>query len=631
MFPPSQEEANQASMAAKPTGKGARKRQSSVPLDSDTAKAKQAKAQSDEKDKKAGAGKGRIPFIPKQELSAIAVTLAAKVQTVIPSLKPKHYRTIQNLAADWYKAIYHTRFQLTKAAYLKHLYDTAVGDQKAKEPNQNYLDLFIKALNVLKYSVDDPTTVGLPDPSTVVADTAATQSQSKPQKGKTAADSYAAAVTGKDSAPPIPIGAKTPSAKASAKSTGGAIGAPTAAQAKAKSSADNTPIGAAPTAKQDSSKQPDPSITADSAMDDLTNAPSNQSFADFQAAQAAQQPRDDQAALDAQTAQDVLTAQTVQAELDAQAASDAQAAQDTQAAQGTSQSAAQAQGAGALDWDDADDAAMQQALWQSRQQAQMQGSDPTASSSAATGRTVEDEIQYELQMGRDFRREAEYLEKKMSTGRLTSDEVLRLRKVFELCHINQQRVADLCERQIQENQARQAQDTSVLLGSLQPLQPSKPKTPAQKPAPMPRIAKTMPSPPPPAVVKQLPGASGTKAPPPVLPAPMAPPAKNPPAQSQSGDKQESDAGPPPESLPSTKISGRLLLAPTSPKGSSAAQLQQPVIVRKDVRLCENCNAIPNLPVSRELLLQLLKLHEVLYLKLLADLEERLEKKREAKR
>ena len=78
VFPPSQEEANQGSTANKSTGKGARKRQSSVPPGSDTAKAKQAKAQSDEKDKKAGVGKGRIPSIPKQELSAIAVTMAAK-------------------------------------------------------------------------------------------------------------------------------------------------------------------------------------------------------------------------------------------------------------------------------------------------------------------------------------------------------------------------------------------------------------------------------------------------------------------------------------------------------------------------------------------------------------------------
>ena len=158
----------------------------------------------------------------------------------------------------------------------------------------------------------------LPDPSAVIAHTAATQRQSKPQKSKAAADSYAAAVTGKSSTPPAPIGAKAPSAKASAKSAGGAIGAPITGKAsaksdggaigapiigkaKAKSSVDNPPTGAAQTSKQDP------------AMDSLTHAPANQSFADFQAAQSAQGTQDAQAALDAQTAQDVLTAQTVQA------------------------------------------------------------------------------------------------------------------------------------------------------------------------------------------------------------------------------------------------------------------------------------------------------------------------------
>ena len=118
-----------------------------------------------------------------------------------------------------------------------------------------------------------------------------------------------------------------------------------------------------------------------------------------------------------------------------QAASDAQAAQDAQTAQGTVSSTNQGQGTGSLDLTDEDDAAVQQALWQSRQQAQAQGSDPTASSStgvAATGRTTEDELQYELAMGQDFKRQADYLENKMATTRLTTDEVQRLRKVSEL-------------------------------------------------------------------------------------------------------------------------------------------------------------------------------------------------------
>ena len=146
-------------------------------------------------------------------------------------------------------------------------------------------------------------------------------------------------------------------------------------KAKAKAPADNPPTGTASTAKQDSAAQQDPSITPDSAMNYLTQASGNQSFADFQATQAAQTAPDAQAASDTRAAQDTQVAQ------DAQAASDTRAAQGTQIATDTSQSATQAQGAGALDWDDADDAAMQQALLQSRQQAQMQGSDPTASSS----------------------------------------------------------------------------------------------------------------------------------------------------------------------------------------------------------------------------------------------------------
>ena len=63
-FPPSQEEANQGGAAKKPTGKGTRKRQSSVPPDSDTAKAKQARAQSDERIRRQVQGKeGYLPSL----------------------------------------------------------------------------------------------------------------------------------------------------------------------------------------------------------------------------------------------------------------------------------------------------------------------------------------------------------------------------------------------------------------------------------------------------------------------------------------------------------------------------------------------------------------------------------------
>ena len=146
VFPQSQEEANQATAASKKAAKGAKKRPSSVPPGSDTAKAKQAKAQADAKEKKPVVEKVRIPTIPKQELAAIATTLTNKVKSAVPSLNPKHYRTIHNLASEWYKALYHTKFQMTKADYLHHLHKTAEGYQKAKETNPTHLGAFNKAL-----------------------------------------------------------------------------------------------------------------------------------------------------------------------------------------------------------------------------------------------------------------------------------------------------------------------------------------------------------------------------------------------------------------------------------------------------------------------------------------------------
>ena len=165
-----------------------------------------------------------------------------------------------------------------------------MGLQHAKEADKNHLELFIKALDVLKQSVNDPTTVGLPDPAT--ADTAATQRQTTLQNGKAVADSYVSAVTGKSKAPPLPTGAKNPAVKASAKAASGAIGAPTIGKPKDKPLADNPPLGAPLTAKQDSDKQQDTSLTSDSAMDYLIKAPGDQSFADFQKAQVAQGARD---------------------------------------------------------------------------------------------------------------------------------------------------------------------------------------------------------------------------------------------------------------------------------------------------------------------------------------------------
>ena len=288
------------------------------------------------------------------------------------------------------------------------------------------------------------------------------------------------------------------------------------------------------------------------------------------------------------TAQDIQPVQGTQATQDSQAAGDTHAAQSTQLEPLTSQSATQAQDAGVLDLDDDDDAVMQQVLLESRQQAQPQGSDPTASSStggqAMQARTIEDEIQYELKMGRDFQTEASSFEQTMATRHLTPEEVDRLRKVSELININKQRVVELCEARIRENQAQQVQDNSTQLGSLKPLQPSRPKPAVQKSAPKAGVATAMQ--PPPVIVKHPPG-DRRKARPPVLPAPMPPPVKPPPTQQQSGDEQDSGKGPPPSTLPITKFSGSSLATPAF--GSSKANS---IDKSEGTSATNNCDSFP---------------------------------------
>ena len=395
IFPPSQEESNQAATASKRAGKGAKKRPSSVPPGSDTAKAKQAKAQSDAAEKKGTVDKVRIPTIPKHELSAIAAKLTTKVRTAVPTLEPKHYRTIQNLVAEWYKALYHTKFQLTKSEYLKNLHQIAEWNQRAKETNQSHLEAFVKALNVLKQSVNAPTTAGLRDPSSVQSELLAAQQQSKLKRDKPVPDSYAAALTGQTGGQPLPIGAKRPSsvpakqAKAAVKLPSGAIGAPIEAKAKAKQPAGNVPAGAASAAQQAPILQQDANITSESALEFLANAAGDQTFADYQAAQGAQ------------SAADTRSGQSTPGAQDSGVTRDARVAPSTQSASLTSRQSAQAQDAGGLDLDDEDEAAMQPALWQSRQQAQMQGADPTASSStggpATQSRSIDEEVQDEIE------------------------------------------------------------------------------------------------------------------------------------------------------------------------------------------------------------------------------------------
>ena len=278
----------------------------------------------------------------------------------------------------------------------------------------------------------------------------------------------------------LPIGAKSAPAKAPAKSAsiGASVPPKGKAKAKAKNQGGSTPIGASSTAKQGAAVRSEPVITSDTALEFLKNAPATQSFADYQQvtqgasagtdAQDAQNVQDDQAAQGDQTAQDEQIAKAVQADLDAQAVQDATATDPDQPANPP-----------ALDEDD--DAAMQQALLISRQQAQTQGSDPQAASSAGATQSTEQELQHELQVGMDYQMEVQTLQMKMSQGTLRPDDVARYRTVSQLWSANQARVAELCERQVHESIAQQSRSTRAILGSLRLLNISKANAPAVHP------------------------------------------------------------------------------------------------------------------------------------------------------
>ena len=109
--------------------------------------------------------------------------------------------------------------------------------------------------------------------------------------------------------------------------------------------------------------------------------------------------------------------------------------------------------------DEEDDAAMQQALLLSRQQAQSQDSDPQAASSAGATQSTDQELQHELQVGMDYQTEVQALQMKMSQAPLRPDEVARYRTVSQLWSANQARVAELCDRQVQESIAQQSRST----------------------------------------------------------------------------------------------------------------------------------------------------------------------------
>ena len=287
---------------------------------------------------------------------------------------------------------------------------------------------------------------------------------------------------------------------------------------------------------QDAAKQNDPSITADSVLDHLRDAsPSYQQTA--QRGSDGQQPQDTQDGQDDQTAQDEQIAMACQADLDAQAAQDAAAT-------------AQHEVAGCPDFDEEDDAAMQQVLILSRQHDMSQGSDPQAASSAGAAPTTEQELRRELQLGLEYQTEVQTLQMKMQRGPLSSEEVARYCTVSKLSNDNHARTAELCERQVQESLAQ--------LGSFRPLNTGKPKEPAHKTPPAAKDSTGAGTTP--AIAKQGGVAMVKKAPPPMLGDNRPPVIKPPPQRQQTGPPKGQCASATTRPTPGTQP------APLSPKG-----------------------------------------------------------------
>ena len=201
---------------------------------------------------------------------------------------------------------------------------------------------------------------------------------------------------------------------------------------------------------------------------------------------------------------------------------------------------------------------------------------------------------------------------KMSQGILRPDDVARYRTVSQLWSANQARVAELCER------PQQSRSTRAILGSLQPLNISKAKGPAVKPPPSSKDSTG--ACPTPASGKQSGATDSRMAPPPILgpDRPMA--VKTLPQGPPSGPPKGQDSGA--KSLP---IQGGPP-APASPKGSSRSHLigkivsprgnPPPRVVPRTSRPPSVADAQTPRSVASEAT---------------ADLEEKLRKKKEAKR
>ena len=315
--------------------------------------------------------------------------------------------------------------------------------------------------------------------------------------------------------------------------------------------------------------------------------------------------QDDQNVHNDQTEQDEQIARAVQADLDAQAAQDATVIDPDQP--------------GNLpDWDGEDDVAMQQAFVLSRQQTQPQGSDPQAASSTGAGQSTEQELQHELQVGIDYQTEVQNLQMKMTRGILHPDDVARYRTVSKLWSDNQARVAELFDRQVQENLTRQSQSTRAILGSLKPLNISRAKAPTVKPPPSSKDSTGV-------SITPAPGKQGgvtdaSKAPPPISGSGKPVAVKTLP--------QGPPVGPPKGTNPGAKsvpIQGGLP-APASPKGSSQSHLIGKIVSPrgnpppKVLRRPSGPSSVADAQTPRSLASEAT-----------AVLEEKLRKKKEAKR
>ena len=565
----------------------------------------------------------------------------------IPGLRPKDRRAIQSHAHDWYKATYHTKFHMTKSQYLDCLCDTAIRFLDVKEPDSRFKELMTKAFTSLKALVDNPTTAGLPNPSQTPPlepigqkrPATASTTRENPRAAKAKMGTYAEVAIAKSTSVPLPIGAKSAPPKTPAKYASGAIGAPVPpkgkSKAKAKSPGSQAPIGASSTAKQGTAKRSEPPITSDTALEYLQNASPTTSFQDYQTTQVAsadpdapgpqpangdqtvqddqtaqhdQTPRSDQATQNDQTEQDEQIARAVQADLDAQAAKDAIAPQS-------------GQDGNLPDLDDDDDAVMQQVLMQSRQTAQPQGSDPQATSSAGTTQSIEQELQRELKLGIGYQTEVQTLQLKMSQEPLTSDEVARYRTVSKLASDNHARVAELCDRQVQESLAQTSRNTRAILGSIQPLNLPKPKGSTVKPPPSSKDTTG-------ACSTSAPGKQGDatglrKAPPPILGAnrppvvkipPQGPPKAPPKGQGSGAKSLPIQGGAQAPASPKPTLQSHLIGKNVSPRGHPPPR----VLPRSNNPSRQSSVAGGNTPMSARS-------------EATADLEEKLRKKKEAKR